>query len=163
MQKAKRILAVLLAMAMLCGFAAFGVSAAEEEPFPLPVIISDEQMVELQGYMKIVIPIAILELALQRVPRWLNWAVFARGSSYAAFEADLRAELEKTGIGYDEYLEWLLTGDIMAHWEETLAFAKALAEKGPDIIKKHCAFYIGWWFDCLTWIIGPVGIMPLFV
>ena len=159
MQKTKRILAVLLAMAMLCGFMVIGVSAADAEE---PALLTDAQMQELQGYIRIVIPIAVLELVLQRVPKWLNWTVFAKGSSYATLEAGLRAELEKADLDIDELWGWLLTGDILTHGEETIAFSKVLAEKGPDIVKKHCRFYIGWLFDGLVWANGIVGIVPLF-
>ena len=159
MQKAKRILAVLLAMAMLCGFAAIGVSAADAAA---PALLTDAQMEELAGYLQITIPIAVLELALQRVPGWLSWAVFAKGSSFETLEADLKAALKKAGIDFDEFVGWLLAGDIMAHGEEALAYNKVLAEKGPAIVKKHCASYIGWLFDGLIWVSGIAGVLPLF-
>ncbi|MDR2686884.1 MAG: hypothetical protein LBB75_03970 [Oscillospiraceae bacterium] len=164
MKKAKRVLAVLMATALLCGFAALGVSAADAKE---PAQLTDAQMEELAGYMQITLPIAILEAGLQRVPGWLNWAVFANGSSYAAMEADLQAELKKAGLDYDKLIEWLLAGEIEAHGVEVLAHNKVLAGKGPDIVKKHCAFYIDWLLDCFIWaskISGGIsgGVAPLF-
>jgi len=159
MQKTKRILSVLLAMAMLCGFMMIGVSAADAAEPTLP---TDAQMKELQGYMRIVIPIAILELALQRVPKWLNWAAFAKGSSYATLEAELIAELKKAGLDYGEVVEWILAGDFLGHLDDALAYNKVIAGKGPGIIKKHCAFYIGWLMDGLVWANGIAGTVPLF-
>ena len=152
MKKAKRILAVLLAMAMLCGFAAFGAGAADAKEPAEVQLLTDAQLEELMGYLQITLPMAALELALQRVPGWLNWAVFAKGSSYAAMEAELRAALKKTGIDYDEFLERALEGDFLAMGQEALAYNKVMAEKGPDIVKKHCAFYIDWTLDCLLFV-----------
>jgi len=161
MKKAKRILAVLLAMAMLSGFAAFGVSA-QDSVAPLPIVVPDEQLAELQGYMRIVIPLAVLENALRRVPGWLNWAVFEKGSSYEAVESDLLAALKKAGINYEEVLEWLIAGEIMAHVKEGIAYNKVIAEKGPGIVKKHCVFYIDWLVDGYLWVNKTVGPLPLF-
>ena len=157
MKKVKKGLAVLTAMALLCGFMALGVSAAAE-----PVPLTDAQMAELAGYLQVNLPIAVLEQALGRVPRWLNWAVFAKGSSYAAMEAELQAELKKVGIDYEEFLGWLLEGEILEHGQAVLTYNKVMAEKGPGIVKKHCAFYIGWLLDCLTWANKLSGGLPLF-
>jgi len=158
MKKVKQGLAVLMAMAMLCGFMAFGVSAADAEPAQL----TQAQMGELMGYARTVLSIAVLELALQRVPGWLNWAVFAKGSSYAAMEAELQAELAKTGIDVGEFFEMVLVGDVLEYGEEILTYNKVLAEKGPAIVKKHCAFYVGWALDCLIWANGLAGGLPVF-
>ena len=156
MKKAKRILAVLLAMAMLCGFTMIGVSAAEEAP------LTEAQLTELTSYMRIVMPFAVLETALLRVPGWLNWAVFTDGSSFAALQAEILAELKKAGVDFDEYMEWLLAGEIGEHGQTTLAYNKVYAEKGPDIFKKHCAFYIDWLIEAMLFFTGATGIVPLF-
>jgi len=159
MKKVKQVLAVLMAMALLCGFTAFGVSAADAEPAQL----TDAQFAELMGYMPAVLSLAAVELALQRVPGWLNWAVFAKGSSWAAMEAELQAELKKAAdYDHETYIGWLLSGEIMEHGVETLAYGKVLAEKGPDIIKKHCVFYIGWLVDGMLFVSGFTGGLPLF-
>jgi len=156
MKKAKQFLAVLMAMALLCGFAAFGVSAAE------PAELTDAQMEELRGYMLVVYPIGAVELALSFVPGWLNWAVFEKGSSYAVMEAELIAELEKVGVDYETFIGWLLAGEIMEHVVETLAYNKVMAEKGPAIVKKHCKFYVDWTLDCMVWVNKISGGLPLF-
>ncbi|MCL2299741.1 MAG: hypothetical protein FWC27_06295 [Firmicutes bacterium] len=148
MKKAKRVLAVLMAAALLCGFAAFGASAADKkEPAPL----TQAQAEQLMGYLEVVLPLAVLEQLLQRVPGWMNWAVFSKGSSYAAMEAELKAELKKAGLSYDEVVGWVLKGESAAHGKEALAYNKVMAEKAPDIVKKHCAFYIDWLFDGMIW------------
>ena len=158
MKKVKKGLAVLMAMALLCGFMALGVSAADAEPAQL----TETQMAELMGYMRVSVPFAVLEAVLQRVPRWLSWAVFAKGSSFEAMEAELKAELKKAGLDVDKYFEWLASGDIMEHAAETLIGNKVIAEKGPGIVKKHCAIYIGWLFDRFIWVNGLTGRLPLF-
>jgi hypothetical protein len=158
MKKAKRILAALMAAALLCGFMAFGVSAADAKSAPL----TDAQVKELLGYANAVLPIAALELGLQRVPGWLNWAVFAKGSSYAAMEAELKAELKKAGLDPEKVIGWVLNDEIADHGKEVLAYNKVMAEKGPAIVKKHCAFYVDWMFDCLTWAARLSGGLPLF-
>ena len=72
-------------------------------------------------------------------------------------EAELKKELGKTGIEFDDYVEWLISGEIVNRGQETLAYSKVLAEKGPDIVKKHCAGYIGWILDCMIWANGLAG------
>ena len=156
MTKLKKTLAVLLAMAMLCGFAALGVSAAE------PATLTDAQMAELRGYLRTNLPLAAMEQVLARVPRWLNWAVFSNGSSYAAMQAELQAELKKAGVDVDKLLDTLFAGDILDHGKDVLTANKALADKYPGIMKKHGAFYIGWILDCMIWTNGLAGRLPLF-
>ena len=175
MTKLKKTLAVLLAMALLCGFAALGVSAANATQPALteaqvmemimellPASPTNAQLAEMRRYLPTIISIAIVESFLQRVPRWLNWAVFTNGSSFVAMQAELIKELDKTGISFDDYTEWLLSGEIMNRWQESLTYGKALAEKGPGIMKNHTAFYIGWWLDSMLWFNRLAGRLPLF-
>jgi len=142
MKQAKKILAILMAMAMLCGFAAIGVSAAEETA--VEAVATEQQLKDLRGYMKVVYPMAILERALGRVPGFLKWTAFSKGSSFAAMEADLKAELKKANIDADQFIKWIKEDKLDQYSAEVVLYNKVMAEKGPAIFKKHCVFYIDW-------------------
>jgi len=158
MKQAKRMLAVLLAMAMLCGFMAIGAFAAEKTT----AAATEEQVKELKSYMKIVLPIAVLEAGLGRVPNFLKWTAFSKGSSFEAMEDELKAELKKANLDYDDFLKWIKDGTAGEHVDEVLLGNKIFAEKAPAIVKKHCAFYIDWAMDILVWVNGRsiVRILP---
>jgi len=165
MKKAKRILAALLTMVMFCGVAAIGVSAAEEiTPAAINVEAKDmtkDQLKELRYYLKTGVPAAALEVALRRVPRWLRWAVFSKGSTFEDVQADLKAEFEKEKIDYGEFVKWIREGKTAEHSKEILRGNKVIAEKGPAIFKKHCVFYIDWIVDIIVWINGISIARPL--
>ena len=142
MKMAKRSLAVLMAVAMLCGFMAFGVSAQEAAP-------TDAQMEELFGYLETGVAVSVMITFLYRVPRWLGWAVFSIGSSYEKLEAELAAELAKAGVSSDDVQAWMDTGEMETHFDDVLAYSKVMAEQGSALIKKHGVFYVDWIFDAL--------------
>jgi len=142
MKQAKKMLAVLLALAVLCGFAAIGASASEETA--VEAVATEQQLKDLRGYMKVVYPMAILERALGRVPGFLKWTAFSKGSSFAAMEADLGAELKKVNLDMDKFIKWEKEGKLDKYSAEAVLYNKVMAEKGPAIVKKHCVFYVDW-------------------
>ncbi|MCL2494894.1 MAG: hypothetical protein FWE98_04470 [Oscillospiraceae bacterium] len=161
MKTTKRILSTLLALLLLLAVLSPVASAAR------PLSPMNAQLVKLLQSQGIVITVSVLEASLARVPLWLNWAVFAKGSSYEAMDAELQAELDKAGLDLDALLEWQLAGELEQHEKEVLAFYFIMLEKGPEIIKKHCVFYIDWLFDGLVWSYGLMArglirVMPLF-
>ena len=141
MKQAKKILAVLLAMMVLCGFAAIGASAAETA---VEAVATEQELKDLKGYAKVVIPLAVIEAALKRVPGFMKWSAFVKGSSYDAIQADLRAELKKANISPEDMLKYMQDGTIEKYSKEVVTYNKIMAEKAPAIFKKHCVFYVDW-------------------
>ncbi|MDR0531803.1 MAG: hypothetical protein LBG83_07060 [Oscillospiraceae bacterium] len=147
MKQAKRVLAILLTLALFCGALAVGAFAADAKKKEAPKPLTAAQAKELAGYIPANLPLAIVELAVGRLPKWLNWLAFSKGSSYLMMEDELKAELKKAGCSYDDLMEWIFTGDLETHLPELVKYNKVLAEKGYDIAKKHCVFYIDWYLD----------------
>ena len=165
MKKTKRMLAVLLTMTMVCGFAAIG-AFAEEEIVPVAINfeaadLTEDQTRALRYYLKTGVPVAVLEFALGRVPRWLKWAAFSGDSSFEDIQAELKAELQKEDIDYDALMQWIRKGKRAENTAELLAGVKVIAEKGPAILKKHCVFYIDWTLDIIVWFNGLSIAKPL--
>ena len=156
----KKVLAVLLAMAMLCGFAAVGAvaepvtadfNAAMTEAITAAAAEElqtwEEYQKELEESKKNVRALEELTSLLYTVPPFLKWTLFSWGCSVESMDADMKAELEKENFHIEDFLKWAEDGALFEHLDDILAYSKVQNEKYPEVIKKNCVFYVDWYVD----------------
>ena len=163
MRQAKKVLAVLLAMAMLCGVAAIGVFAAKPitaaefstamaEEIAAADIWEDikrleEQQKELEDAQKVTRALDKLVAVLVDIPPFLKWTVFSWGCSIESMNADLEAEMAKENFYFDDILKWMDDGTFLEHMDDLIAYCRAQDKKLPEVIKKNCVFYVDWYIN----------------
>ena len=162
MKQAKKMLAVLLAMTMLCGFAATGASAAKPITVDFSAAVAEEiaaansvmdvikQLDELEAVQKNVRALSVLSDLLYTVPPFLKWMVFSWGCSADSIWEDLEAELAKENLYDDDIEKWMDEGTFIEHLEEIIVYFRTLNEKYPEVLKRNCVFYIDWYVNYIV-------------
>jgi len=159
MKRAKKMLAVVLAMAMLCGAAAIGASAAKPITADFSVAMAEEiaaansvmdvvkQLEELEAVQKNLRALSKLTDLLYTAPPLVTWVLFSMGHSVETLEADLKAEMANENLYRDDIEQWVEEGVFIEHLDDIIVYYRVLNEKYPEVLKRHCEFYVDWYIN----------------